>query len=106
MWHIHAKMDHLGNEVLQLELFQKPLDTAKISEICFVYQPTFYLLKHYKMKSSSVFDPKNDKMEAIYYFPQSFLIESIPINTPRDGNCLFHAVSLGLNGTLSVTRHL
>ena len=48
----------------------------------------------------------HDIVETKYVIPNSFLKEYVPIKTPGDGNCLFHAVSLSLNGKLNLTRHL
>ena len=94
-WHIHGKMALLGNEVLQLELFQKPLDIAKLSEFFSVYQPTFDLMWHYKMKSSSGFDPENDNMDAIYYFLQSIPVRVCSYENTKRWQLFFffHAVS-------------
>ena len=61
---------------------------------------------YYQQTPTSIFNQSEDIIETKYVFPNSFLKEYIPVNTPPDGNCLFHAISIALNGGLNLTRHL
>ena len=106
MQHVHPQMAWLGNEILHLELFQKPMNLATLNEICAAYQPTFTSMEYYTAKSSSILSTTNDVVETLHSLPEAFLEEYVSIHIPRDGNCLFHAISQVLNETLNVTRHL
>ena len=81
------------------------MNIATLNEICAVYQPTFTSMEYYTAKSSSIFSTTNDVVETLHSLPEAFLEEYVPIYIPRDGNCLFHAISQFLNGSLNVTRY-
>ena len=103
---INAKMTHLAQEILHLHLFLKPIDIQKVTDLCTVHKPTFQTMLYYQQTPTSIFNQSEDIIETKYVFPNSFLKEYIPVNTPPDGNCLFHAISIALNGGLNLTRHL
>ena len=103
---IDAKMKSLGKEIFCLHLFMKPINTKKLADLCSVHKPTFNMMMYYQQSSPSYFTESSDIVETRYVFPNSFLKEYVPVKTPGDGNCLFHAISISLNGTLNLTRHL
>ena len=63
-------------------------------------------MHYYQHTPTSIFNQSEDIIETKYIFPNSFLKEYIPVKTPPDGICLFHAISIALNGGLNLTRHL
>ena len=103
---INAKITQLGQEILHLHLFVKLIDIQKITDLCTVHKPTFQSMHYYQHTPTSIFNQSEDIIETKYIFPNSFLKEYIPVKTPPDGNCLFHAISIALNGGLNLTRNL
>ena len=61
---------------------------------------------YYRTKPTSLYSCTDDVIETKCDIPQSFMNEYIPIKTPGDGKCLLYGVSIALNGTQNVTRHL
>ena len=106
MRHVHSQMTCLGQEVLQLDLFKKQINNGPLQEICSVYEPTFNSMLSYRLKPSLIYVEDDNIVERRFTFPTSFLKEHVPVQTPGDGNCLFYAVSIALNGKLDVIRHL
>ena len=103
---IDHKMICLSKNIFGLEIFLKPINIQKIADLCTVHKPIFNMMLYYEQSTPSCFNKLHDIVETRYVFPNSFLKEYVPIKTPGDGNCLFHAVSLSLNGKLNLTRHL
>ena len=106
MQSVHSQMAHLGQSVLHLILFNKPINMDYLRQICTVYQLTIGSMVYYRTKLTLLYSCTDDVIETKCDIPQSFMNEYIPIKTPGNGNCLFHAVSIALNGTQNVTRHL
>ena len=102
---INAKMTHLTQKILHLHLFVKPIDIQKVADLCTVHKPTFQSMHYYQHTPTSIFSQSEDIIETKYIFPNSFLKEYIPVRTPSDGNCLFHAISIALNGGINLTSH-
>ena len=103
---ISTKMTNLGKNIFLLKYFVSTIDLQKISTLCTVHKPTFQLMLFYQNFPTSLFEKKNYIIEASHVFPNSFLSHYVPVKTPPDGNCLFHAVSISLTGNIHITRHL
>ena len=103
---INTKLTNLGKNIFLLKYFIPPTDIQKISTLCTVHKPTFQLMLFYQNFPTSLFDKNKDIIEVSHIFPNSFLSHYVPVKTPPDGNCLFHAVSISLTGNIHITRHL
>ena len=84
----------------------KPIDIQKVTDLCTVHKQTFQSMHYYQHTPTSIFNQSEDITETKYIFHNSLLKEYIPVKTPPDGNCLFHAISTALNKALNLSRHL
>ncbi len=103
---ILAQMNTIASDHLRWQLFQPPIDVSNIQKVCNQYKPTIEKMNIFQTKQPAIFNPVVDQIAPNITLPDAMKCHYVPVDTPPDGNCTFHAVSISLYGDTTLTRHL
>ncbi len=103
---ILAQMTTIATDHLKWQLFEPPLNISNIEKLCNQYKPTIEKMSIFQNKPPAVFNPVFDQPAQNITIPDAMKCDYVAVDTPPDGNCTFHAVSISLYGDITLTKHL